>query len=84
MASNTAEELPADQLNEWMEKYVKANGTILEILYLIAESGEVTPLDFACVIRFIPGYDPKKAPLLEDQWFGGDGFPLPEKPGEDE
>lgn len=61
---------------EWMAQAVGRETDLLKILYVIAESGAILPVVFASAIRLIPGYDPKKAPLLENQWFGSDGFPI--------
>ena len=60
---------------EWMELAVKRECTLEEILLRIAESGAILPVVWAGAMRSIPGYNPKNAPLLENQMFGSDGFP---------
>lgn len=69
---------------ELADAYTHADDAMLKILYAVAESGVIAPVVFAAAIRRVPGYDPARAPQLENQWFGGDGFPLPEKPEEEE
>ena len=46
-----------------------------EILMTIAKSGDVAPLFFVVAMYNIPGYDPKKAPHVADQYFNGKGWP---------
>ena len=47
-----------------------------ELLETLAKSGAVAPIHFARVMRLVPGYDPKNAPGIENQYFDSDGFPL--------
>ena len=59
----------------------KAHDGMLAILYEVAKSGLVTPVEFVGALRLVPGYDIGKALMIENQWFGNDGFPRME-PGE--
>ncbi len=64
------------------ELYVAATASMLSVLYEVAKSGLVAPVEFAGAMRQIPGYDPAKASGVENQWFGGDGFPCDNPPKE--
>jgi hypothetical protein len=49
------------------------------MLFRLAKAGQFSPMDWVIAARHVPGYLPKNAPMMEEQWFGNDGFPVPDK-----
>ena len=49
-------------------------------LIKLAQTGDYMPMAFLIAMRHHPGYKIEDAPHIENQWFDGKGFPMPNAP----